>query len=469
MMQPYLRRKEAGRSRVLDRYVILGFIASGTYGKVYKAKSKYLEVKEEYAIKKFKPEREGEAAQQYTGLSQSAIREMSLCREIRHDNIVHLHDVILEDKCIFMVFEYAEHDLLQIIHYHSHHEKDKGLKRRIPDLTVRSIIAQLLAGVAYLHENWIMHRDLKPANIMIDVHGQVKIGDLGLARVFRNPLQSLYLGDKVVVTIWYRAPELVLGAKHYTPAIDLWAIGCIFAELLVLKPLFKGDEMKMDNKTKTIPFQRQQMGKIMDILGVPTSKVWPGVEHMPEFNQLRTYRSQNFTNNLPTWWQGIGCQATSSPHGLSLLSKLLEYDPSKRITARTALDSHPFFDDMPQHSKTNAFEGSGLVYPHRQIRAEDSDLSSMHKQQNSVLIQATKHGVTGSAVATAKHTHSNASSVAAVAAMAAAVKSTSAQQPRDYQQLQTQYYSHRPPLGSQPTKRRPQDELDAGLSKRLMH
>jgi cyclin-dependent kinase 8/11 len=115
---------------------------------------------------------------------------------------------------------------------------------------------------------------------MVTADGCVKAGDLGLARIFYRPLAPLYNGDKVVVTIWYRAPELLLGAKHYTPAMgtnllnwlitsDMWALGCIFAELLALKPIFKGEEVKMDNK-KTVPFQRGQMQKIIEILGTPT-------------------------------------------------------------------------------------------------------------------------------------------------------------------------------------------------------
>ncbi len=130
---------------------------------------------------------------------------------------------------------------------------------------------QLINGVSYLHQNWVLHRDLKPANIMVSADGVVKIGDLGLARLFDNPIQSLFTGDKVVVTIWYRSPELLLGARHYTAAIDLWAVGCIYAELLALRPIFKGEEAKIDNK-KTVPFQRNQMQKIIEILGTPTSK-----------------------------------------------------------------------------------------------------------------------------------------------------------------------------------------------------
>lgn len=117
--------------------------------------------------------------------------------------------------------------LQQVIHHHSHTERCP-----IPEITVKSLLWQLLNGVAYLHENWVLHRDLKPANIMVTSEGTVKIGDLGLARLFWKPLQSLFMGDKVVVTIWYRAPELLLGTRHYTPAIgtvtSISPLSCVY-------------------------------------------------------------------------------------------------------------------------------------------------------------------------------------------------------------------------------------------------
>ncbi|PHH90949.1 hypothetical protein CDD83_2156 [Cordyceps sp. RAO-2017] len=292
------------RARVTERYRIVGFISSGTYGRVYKAVSRSggtatgavvaarhhaaasaaAPAGAEVAIKKFKPDKEGEQIS-YTGISQSAIREMSLCSELRHANVIRLVEILLEDKCIFMVFEYAEHDLLQIIHHHTQQPRHP-----IPPATVKSIMFQLLNGCQYLHTNWVLHRDLKPANIMVTSAGEVKIGDLGLARRFDKPLHSLFSGDKVVVTIWYRAPELILGSYHYTPAIDMWAVGCIFAELLSLRPIFKGEEAKMDTK-KTVPFQRNQMQKIVDIMGLPSRDRWPLLPTMPEYGQLNTLQA----------------------------------------------------------------------------------------------------------------------------------------------------------------------------------
>ncbi|KAI1336672.1 kinase-like domain-containing protein [Xylariaceae sp. FL0016] len=396
--------------RVVDKYKVVGFISSGTYGRVYKALGRQGQPGE-FAIKKFKPDKEGEQIQ-YTGISQSAVREMALCSELKHDNVIKLIEIILEDKCIFMVFEYAEHDLLQIIHHHTQQPR-----HGVPPSTVRSIMHQLLQGCQYLHSNWVLHRDLKPANIMVTSQGRVKIGDLGLARLFQKPLYSLFSGDKVVVTIWYRAPELLLGSRHYTPAIDTWAVGCIFAELLSLRPIFKGEEAKMDKKT--VPFQRNQMQKIVDIMGLPTKERWPYLPSMPEYNNLSTLQPPMLhpghhhhhgrhagpaaaasTSHLEKWYYStIGAHSsnnTSAPNsslnslgaeGYKLLAGLLEYDPERRLTAAQALQ-HPFFlgagagttgmggvlggggDKVSQ----NCFEGLKTAYPQRRVSQDDNDI-----------------------------------------------------------------------------------------------
>jgi cyclin-dependent kinase 8/11 len=316
---------------------------------------------------------------QYTGISQSAIREMSLCSELSHYNVVNTVEIILEDKCIYIVFEYAEHDLLQIIHHHT-----QPNRYAIPARTIKAIMFQLLKGLLYLHRNWVMHRDLKPANIMVTRDGEVKIGDLGLARIFRSPLNSLFAGDKVVVTIWYRAPELLLGSRHYTPAIDLWAVGCIFAELLSLRPIFKGEEAKMDNK-KTVPFQRNQMQKIVEIMGMPSKDRWPLLSAMPEYAHLGGLAAGNskilHPQGLEKWYQNIlhqqkysTSQTLGNPgqEGLSLLQELLEWDPNKRLTAEDAL-RHRYFTMEGDKSLDNCFENSSVEYPLRRV-TEDTDI-----------------------------------------------------------------------------------------------
>lgn len=394
------------KTKLNQKYHIVGFISSGTYGRVYKAVERNPKSdvtspttgKELYAIKKFKPEKEGDI--QYTGLSQSAIREMSLCTELTHPNLIHLVEIILEDKCVFMVFEYCEHDLLQIIHHHT-----QPPRRAIPASMIKSILFQLLNGLHYLHQNWVMHRDLKPANLMVTSSGAVRIGDLGLARRFDKPLASLYSGDKVVVTIWYRSPDLLLGARHYTASIDLWAVGCIFAELLSLRPIFKGEETKMDSK-KTVPFQRNQMSKIVEILGMPQRDDWPGLVHMPEFSQLQqtmiarggvpaglypssqSSMQRTQSTGLQTWYthqlRAAQYPAERSPGklGFDLLSKLFEYDPEKRLTAAQALE-HEFFrcTDGGDHDgdiwvNHNCFDGLSETYPHRRVSTETNDIGT---------------------------------------------------------------------------------------------
>ncbi|CCE65490.1 hypothetical protein TPHA_0L01350 [Tetrapisispora phaffii CBS 4417] len=315
-----------------------------------------------YAIKKFKTEREGFEQLHYTGISQSACREMSLCRELSNNHLTKLIEIFMEKKSIYLVYEYAEHDLLQIIHFHSHPEK-----RMIPQRMIRSIMWQILDGVSYLHQNWILHRDLKPANIMVTSSGVVKVGDLGLARKFHNMVQTLYTVDKVVVTIWYRAPELMLGAKHYMPAIDLWAVGCIFAELIGLQPIFKGEEAKMDSK-KTVPFQANQLQKIIEVLGTPSPKNWPNIEQYPEFEQLLKFPKCNDT--LPAWYHSTGGK---DKNALNLLYCLLKYDPLTRIDALQALD-HDYFTNGDYPVCDSIFDGLNYKYPARRIHTNDNDI-----------------------------------------------------------------------------------------------
>lgn len=387
---PYRNRKDLLRHLVLLKYAVIGYIAAGTYGKVYKARLKAgkpdsEEDKEEeidedtgyFAIKKFKLDNHlgmkmallsGLDVTGYTGISQLAIREMLLCRELNHRNITKLMEIILENKLIYMVFEFFEHDLLQIIHHHTHLEL-----KQIPEQTVKLLIWQVLNGVTFLHKNWVFHRDLKPANIMVSSDGVVKIGDLGLARKFNNPVQSLYTGDKVVVTIWYRAPELLLGARHYTPAIDLWAVGCILAELLLLRPIFKGEEAKIDmaNK-KLIPFQKNQLQKIFDILGTPSVQLWPALPKYPDYLAFQQHFLQNQVPsppNLALWYKMIGGKNKLC---LGLLGELLQYDPTTRIQAEDSL-LHPFFLDGPPVEE-NAFAGLNVRYPKRRIFTDDIDI-----------------------------------------------------------------------------------------------
>ena len=220
-----------GREPTLrDKYNIVGTIGEGTYGIVFKAQ-KYgnEDAGKFYAIKVVKSHKEGKHSVVF---SPSTLREVKLLRELNHENIVSLIDVHMTpvDKELALVFDYAEHDLRHLI-LHAKHTYNGGRgPRLLPEFTIKSLTWQVLKGMHYLHENWVMHRDMKPQNILVvggrgHLRGRVQIADLGLARIFQSPSKPLADVERVVVTLWYRAPELLLGSKHYTKAIDIWAVG----------------------------------------------------------------------------------------------------------------------------------------------------------------------------------------------------------------------------------------------------
>eukprot|EP00250_Pteridium_aquilinum_P010926 c19719_g1_i3 orf=927-1853(-) len=296
----------------LQQYELVGKIGEGTYGLVFLAKSKHPPNKGvQIAIKKFKQSKEGD------GVSPTAIREIMLLRECDHENVVKLVNVHINhaDMSLYLAFDYAEHDLYEIIRHHR-----EKLNVGINQYTVKSLLWQILNGLNYLHSNWIIHRDLKPSNILVmgdgEEQGVVKIGDFGLARIYQAPLKPL--GDNgVVVTIWYRAPELLLGAKHYTTAVDMWAVGCIFAELLTLKPLFQG----IEDKSTHNPLQLDQLEKIFKVLGHPTPEKWPTLINLP-FWQNSRQRMPGPKSEVSMLHQAALLQQKSPAY--DLLSKMLD-------------------------------------------------------------------------------------------------------------------------------------------------
>ncbi|XP_074307903.1 cyclin-dependent kinase E-1 isoform X2 [Silene latifolia] len=343
----------------LQQYDLIGKIGEGTYGLVFLARIKPPSPNrgKSIAIKKFKQSKDGD------GISPTAIREIMLLREITHENVVKLVNVHINsvDMSLYLAFDYAEHDLYEIIRYH----RDK-VNQPINQYTVKSLLWQLLNGLNYLHSNWIIHRDLKPSNILVmgegEEQGVVKIADFGLARIYQAPLKAL-ADNGVVVTIWYRAPELLLGAKHYTSAVDMWAVGCIFAELITLKPLFQGAEVKGTPNH----FQLDQLDKIFKVLGHPTPDKWPILANLPHWQQdAQNIQGHKYDN------PGLYSIVHLSPKtpAYDLLSKMLEYDPRKRITAAQALE-HEYFMTEPLPGR-NAFvpsrpEDKAINYPARPV------------------------------------------------------------------------------------------------------
>ncbi|CAD5171421.1 unnamed protein product [Musa acuminata subsp. burmannicoides] len=339
----------------LQQYDLVGKIGEGTYGLVFLARTNLRKCC--IAIKKFKQSKEGD------GVSPTAIREIMLLRETCHENVVKLVNVHINhvDMSLYLAFDYSEYDLYEIIRHHR-----EKLSHSINQYTVKSLLWQLLNGLNYLHSNWIIHRDLKPSNILVmgdgEEHGVVKIADFGLARIYQAPLKPLY-ENGVVVTIWYRAPELLLGAKHYTSAVDMWAVGCIFAELLTLKPLFQGVEAKATPNS----FQLDQLDKIFKVLGHPTPERWPTLVNLPYWqNDQQHIQGHKYDNH------GLHNFVTvpqKSP-AYDLLSKMLEYDSRKRITAAQALE-HEYFrmDPLPgRNALVPSQPGEKIVnYPARPV------------------------------------------------------------------------------------------------------
>ncbi|CAB3407144.1 unnamed protein product [Caenorhabditis bovis] len=322
-------------------------IGRGTYGLVYKATPKGNNPKypqKEYALKMI----EGQ------GFSMSACREIALFRELRHPNLICLQRVFLtNEKKVWLLLDYAEHDLWHVIKHHRT-AKNKKVPIMVPRNMVKNILYQILSGIHYLHSNWVLHRDLKPANILLmgdgppDMRGRVKIADLGFSRVFANPLKPMAELDPVVVTFWYRAPELLLGAKHYTKAIDVWAIGCIFAELLTAEPLFfcKEEDIKAQN-----PYHYDQVKRIFHLLGYPSDADWPDMKKMPDHQRLLADARaegtpiQTFPNSLHRYFDKWKIHPGSNPY--KLLVRLLTVDPNKRVSCKEAMED-PYFKTDPK-------------------------------------------------------------------------------------------------------------------------
>ncbi|XP_020570114.1 cyclin-dependent kinase 19 isoform X4 [Oryzias latipes] len=219
----------------------------------------------------------------------------------------------------------------------------------------------------------------KPANILVmgegPERGRVKIADMGFARLFNSPLKPLADLDPVVVTFWYRAPELLLGARHYTKAIDIWAIGCIFAELLTSEPIFhcRQEDIKTSN-----PFHHDQLDRIFTVMGFPADKDWEDIRKMPEYPTLqKDFRRTTYTNSsLIKYMEKHKVKPDSKV--FLLLQKLLTMDPNKRITSELALQD-PYFLEDPLPT-TDVFAGCQIPYPKREFLNEDEPEEKTEKQ-----------------------------------------------------------------------------------------
>ncbi|XP_043923593.1 cyclin-dependent kinase 14 isoform X2 [Protopterus annectens] len=291
-----------------DSYEKLEKLGEGSYATVYKGKSKVNG--KLVALKVIR-------LQEEEGTPFTAIREASLLKGLKHANIVLLHDIIHTKETLTLVFEYVHTDLCQYMDKHP-----GGLR---PE-NVKLFLFQLLRGLSYTHQRYILHRDLKPQNLLISDTGELKLADFGLARAKSVPSHTY---SNEVVTLWYRPPDVLLGSTEYSTCLDMWGVGCIFVEMLQGVAAFPGMKDIQD-----------QLERIFLILGTPSEETWPGVHSLPHF------KPEHFPQYSPKQLRQAWNKLAYVDFAEDLASKLLQCFPKNRLSAQAAL-SHDFFSDLP--------------------------------------------------------------------------------------------------------------------------
>uniref|UniRef100_A0A182XPU4 non-specific serine/threonine protein kinase n=1 Tax=Anopheles quadriannulatus TaxID=34691 RepID=A0A182XPU4_ANOQN len=294
----------------MNRYLTLSQLGDGTYGTVVLGQRK--DTGEKVAIKRMK-------RKYYSWEEAMSLREVKSLKKLSHANVVKLKEVIRENDVLYFVFEYMQENLYQLI-------KDRDT--HFPEATVRLILQQILTGLAFMHRHGFFHRDLKPENVLCSGPETVKIADFGLAREIRSrPPYTDY-----VSTRWYRAPEVLLHSTRYGSSIDLWAVGCIMAELYTFRPLFPGSS------------EVDQLFKICSVLGTPDKSDWPDGHKLAATIQFRFPECPKIP--LAT----LVTRASSS--GIQLLEDLLLWEPEKRPTAQQSM-RYPYFSSIKARNSAN--------------------------------------------------------------------------------------------------------------------
>ncbi|KAL6205736.1 hypothetical protein ACLB2K_022989 [Fragaria x ananassa] len=294
--------------RRADSFEKLDKIGQGTYSNVYRARD--LDQKKIVALKKVRFDNSEPESVRFMA------REILILRRLDHQNVIKLEGLVTSRmSCsLYLVFEYMEHDLAGLALH-------PGLK--FTEAQVKCYMQQLLCGLDHCHSRGVLHRDIKGSNLLIDNSGMLKIADFGLASIF-DPHQNQPLTSRVV-TLWYRPPELLLGATYYGTAVDLWSTGCILAELYAGKPIMPG-------RTEV-----EQLHKIFKLCGSPSEEYWrkSKLPHATIFKPQQPYRrcvAETF-KDFPV-------------PALALMDTLLSIDPADRGSASSALKSE-FFTTKP--------------------------------------------------------------------------------------------------------------------------
>lgn len=328
----------------MENYKRIELLGQGTYGKVYKAQ--HLGTGQIVALKKTILGSDDE------GVPPTTLREVSILRSLNSPYIVKLEEVVHSEArsgtpVLFLVFEFLDHDLKQFMSWT--YGKGVGIEAQL----AKEFCYQILLGLKYCHANSIMHRDLKPQNLLIDVKTKtIKLADFGLGRVFSLPV-SKYTHE--VVTLWYRAPEILLGSKLYSTGVDLWSVGCILAEMVLGRPVFCGES------------EIEQLLAIFRIMGTPTADTWPDVYDLQDWHEYPLWKTQKITTAFPDL-------AALGPHGIELFLQMVQLAPDKRISAIDALKSR-YFDDVRHKYSDEA----GRLHP------------QLSKENDSMVNESVKH------------------------------------------------------------------------------
>lgn len=321
--------------RPLSAYEKLNEIEEGAYGQVSRARDR--ETGTVVALKRLKIARTDVAR---AGLPVTALREMQILRDCDHPNIVGLKEIVMDRKDeedgdtvavpnLYLVLEFVEHDLKTLL---------ADMVRPFQPSEVKSLMQQLLAGVGYLHDHWILHRDIKTSNLLLSNRGHLKIADFGISRYVGDPLPQGHHLTSLVVTLWYRAPELLLGATRYGREIDFWSVGCVFAELAAVVQPSGGPLLPGKNEA-------DQLALTFALCGIPTERSWPGFRRLPNARLLKLppTTEENTRSNIAA---RFGDQQLS-PNGIRLLEALLTLDPARRPDSARDVLRHAYFSEKP--------------------------------------------------------------------------------------------------------------------------
>jgi len=300
----------------MERYVRLEKLGEGTYATVYRGRPAMAGPNApSVALKEIVLDPE-------EGAPSTAVREISIMKELRHPNIVRLLDVVHTETRLLLVFEYMDQDLKKYMERH-------GVNGCLPVSTCRNFAYQLLSGLAYCHRQRVLHRDLKPQNLLISATKQLKLGDFGLARAFGIPVNTY---SSEVVTLWYRPPDVLLGSRAYSTTIDVWSAGCVIVEMYLGKPLFAGSS------------NDDQILKIFRGFGTPSEPTWPGVTRLPNWRgDIPFYAARNVGQLVPVM----------DVLAVDLITQMLQYAPERRMSAEDAL-AHTYFTEVRTGSATAA-------------------------------------------------------------------------------------------------------------------